>query len=158
MLSIPDMAILGAAALLLFGPEQLPRVMRKTGQVMREIQNTSQAFVREMERAADTYEPADASTATSAHETTPPSDMTAWEPTGEHDVAPGTADPAAGTAEPAVAEKLAEPRPAPGASSPTLVTAPDASAPEPHSVPETPTQRVSRPAELPPQGDHPTHV
>jgi Sec-independent protein translocase protein TatA len=53
MLSIPDMAILGAAALLLFGPEQLPRVLRKAGQVTREIQNTSQTFIREMERAAD---------------------------------------------------------------------------------------------------------
>lgn len=57
MLSIPDMAILGAAALLLFGPEQLPRVMRKAGVVMRDIQNTSQSFIREMERAADDYEP-----------------------------------------------------------------------------------------------------
>ena len=53
MLSIPDMALLGAAALLLFGPEQLPRVARKAGNVMREIQNTSQSFIREMERAAD---------------------------------------------------------------------------------------------------------
>jgi sec-independent protein translocase protein TatA len=53
MLSIPDMALLGAAALLLFGPEQLPRVARKAGGFMREIQNTSQSFIREMERAAD---------------------------------------------------------------------------------------------------------
>jgi sec-independent protein translocase protein TatA len=53
MLSIPDMALLGAAALLLFGPEQLPRVARKAGNVMREIQNTSSAFIRELERAAD---------------------------------------------------------------------------------------------------------
>jgi sec-independent protein translocase protein TatA len=53
MLSIPDMALLGAAALLLFGPEQLPRVARKAGNVMREIQNTSSSFIREMERAAD---------------------------------------------------------------------------------------------------------
>lgn len=56
MLSIPDMALLGAAALLLFGPEQLPRVARKAGNVMREIQNTSSAFIREMERAADLAE------------------------------------------------------------------------------------------------------
>ena len=56
MLSIPDMAILGAAALLLFGPEQLPRVMRKAGSVMRDIQNTSQSFIREMERAADEHD------------------------------------------------------------------------------------------------------
>ncbi|HZO95436.1 MAG TPA: twin-arginine translocase TatA/TatE family subunit [Candidatus Baltobacteraceae bacterium] len=67
MLSIPDMAILGAAALLFFGPEQLPRVMRKAGTVMREIQNTSQSFIREMERAADSHEPAGAHDAGSSY-------------------------------------------------------------------------------------------
>jgi sec-independent protein translocase protein TatA len=51
------MAILGALALMLFGPEQLPKVARKVGHVMRDVQNTSQQFVREMERAADDYEP-----------------------------------------------------------------------------------------------------
>ena len=56
MLSIPDMAMLGAAALLLFGPEQLPKVARKAGSVMRDIQNTSQSFIREMERAADDHD------------------------------------------------------------------------------------------------------
>lgn len=61
MLSIPDMAILGAAALLFFGPEQLPRVMRKAGMFMRDVQNTSQSFVREMERAADEHDAPDVS-------------------------------------------------------------------------------------------------
>ena len=59
MLSIPDMAILGAFALMFFGPEQLPRVARKAGQMIREVQNTSQSFVREMERAADEAEERD---------------------------------------------------------------------------------------------------
>jgi sec-independent protein translocase protein TatA len=53
MLSIPDMALLGAAALMFFGPEQLPKVARKVGLLVREVQNTSQSFIREMERAAD---------------------------------------------------------------------------------------------------------
>jgi sec-independent protein translocase protein TatA len=53
MLSIPDMAMLGAAALIFFGPEQLPKVARKVGLVVREVQNTSQSFIREMEAAAD---------------------------------------------------------------------------------------------------------
>jgi sec-independent protein translocase protein TatA len=53
MLSIPDMALLGAAALMFFGPEQLPKVARKVGLFVREVQNTSQSFIREMERAAD---------------------------------------------------------------------------------------------------------
>jgi sec-independent protein translocase protein TatA len=57
MLSAPDIAILGAVALLVFGPEQLPRVARKFGMIMRDVQNTSQQFIREMERAADEYEP-----------------------------------------------------------------------------------------------------
>lgn len=57
MLSVPDMAILGIAALLVFGEERLPKIVRQAGRVMREIQNTSQSFVREMERAADLNEP-----------------------------------------------------------------------------------------------------
>jgi Sec-independent protein translocase protein TatA len=47
------MAILGVLALLVFGEQKLPGIMRQAGRVMREVQNTSQAFVREMERAAD---------------------------------------------------------------------------------------------------------
>jgi Sec-independent protein translocase protein TatA len=50
------MAILGVGALLLFGPEQLPGIMKKAGRVMRDVQNTSQSFIREMEHAADDYE------------------------------------------------------------------------------------------------------
>ena len=55
MLSIPDMALLGAAALMFFGPEQLPKVARKVGLLVRDVQNTSQSFIREMERAGDDY-------------------------------------------------------------------------------------------------------
>lgn len=47
------MALLGAAALMFFGPEQLPKVARKVGILVRDVQNTSQSFIREMERAAD---------------------------------------------------------------------------------------------------------
>ena len=93
MLSIPDMAILGAAALLLFGPEQLPRVARKAGLVMRDIQNTSQSFIREMERAADAYEPPDV-------------------PKPAHSYDPVPYEPPAPELEAPVAEKLAEPSPA----------------------------------------------
>jgi Sec-independent protein translocase protein TatA len=57
MLSASDIAILGAVALLVFGPEQLPKVARKFGSVMRDVQNTSSQFIREMERAADEHEP-----------------------------------------------------------------------------------------------------
>ena len=57
MLSLPDMAILGVLALLVFGEQKLPGIMRQAGRVMREVQNTSQSFIREMERAADLDEP-----------------------------------------------------------------------------------------------------
>jgi TatA/E family protein of Tat protein translocase len=53
LLSPADMLIIGAAALLFFGPDQLPKVAKRAGQAMREVQNTSQAFIREMERAAE---------------------------------------------------------------------------------------------------------
>lgn len=57
VLSIPDMAILGVLALLVFGEKKLPGVMRQAGRMMRDVQNTSQSFLREMDRAADVTEP-----------------------------------------------------------------------------------------------------
>jgi sec-independent protein translocase protein TatB len=118
MLSIPDMALLGVAALLLFGPEQLPRVARKAGNVMRDLQNTSQSFIREMERAADLQ---DEAAVTKPPEVTPydpvpyeaqPYDV-ASDPMGAPD---GELHVEAEVPEsvPPVSEKLAEPRPAPG--------------------------------------------
>jgi Sec-independent protein translocase protein TatA len=56
VLSLPDMAILSVLALLVFGEQKLPGIMRQAGRVMREVQNTSQSFIREMERAADVSE------------------------------------------------------------------------------------------------------
>lgn len=57
VLSLPDMAILSVLALLVFGEQKLPGIMRQAGRMMREVQNTSQSFIREMERAADVNEP-----------------------------------------------------------------------------------------------------
>ncbi len=51
------MAILGVLALLVFGEKKLPGVMRQAGRIMRDVQNTSQSFLREMDRAADITEP-----------------------------------------------------------------------------------------------------
>jgi TatA/E family protein of Tat protein translocase len=56
MFSVPDILVLGVVGLLLFGPDRLPKVMRQAGRFMREVQNTSQSFVAEMERAADAHE------------------------------------------------------------------------------------------------------
>jgi len=158
MLSIPDMAMLGAAALLLFGPEQLPKVARKAGSVMRDIQNTSQSFIREMERAADLQDVA------TAKAEPPPYEPAAYDPapydaTPEDQDADGTvayepepydvtAHPATAAYEPpapdpeaparrsggGVAEKVAEPRPALEAAEPSV------------------------PAEAPPQTNHTAHL
>jgi len=56
MFSVPDILVVSVLALLLFGPERLPKVMRQAGRFMREVQNTSQSFIAEMERAADEHE------------------------------------------------------------------------------------------------------
>ena len=53
MLSPSDTAIVFLLALLLFGPEQLPKLARQLGEWMRHVQNTTHAFMREMERAAE---------------------------------------------------------------------------------------------------------
>ena len=68
MFSVPDIMVVSVLALLLFGPDQLPKIMRQTGRVMREIQNTSHSFIAEMERAAEI------SDAKSAGEICPPQD------------------------------------------------------------------------------------
>ena len=57
MFSVPDVLVVSILALLLFGPDRLPKVMRQAGRFIREIQNTSHAFVAEMERAADANDP-----------------------------------------------------------------------------------------------------
>ena len=46
------MATIFVIALLLFGPEQLPKVARQLGEAMRHMQNTTQSFMLEMDRAA----------------------------------------------------------------------------------------------------------
>jgi sec-independent protein translocase protein TatB len=57
MLSPSDSAIVFLLALLLFGPEQLPKLARQLGEAMRHVQNTTNAFMHEMERAAEVNEP-----------------------------------------------------------------------------------------------------
>jgi TatA/E family protein of Tat protein translocase len=57
MFSVPDILVVSILALLLFGPDRLPKIMRQAGRLMRDVQNTSHAFVAEMERAADAHEP-----------------------------------------------------------------------------------------------------
>jgi TatA/E family protein of Tat protein translocase len=58
MFSIPDILVVSILALLLFGPDRLPKVMRQAGRFMRDVQQTSNSFIAEMERAAEVQEPA----------------------------------------------------------------------------------------------------
>ncbi|HVR47065.1 MAG TPA: twin-arginine translocase TatA/TatE family subunit [Candidatus Binatia bacterium] len=53
MFSVPDILVVSVLALLLFGPDRLPKVMRQAGRFMREVQSTSHSFIVEMERAAE---------------------------------------------------------------------------------------------------------
>lgn len=57
MFSVPDILVVSVLALLLFGPDRLPKVMRQAGRFMRDVQSTSHAFIAEMERAAEASEP-----------------------------------------------------------------------------------------------------
>lgn len=52
MLSPIDLTLIGAFALLVFGPEQLPQIARRAGRAVRDVQAASGSFVREMEEAA----------------------------------------------------------------------------------------------------------
>lgn len=56
MLSPSDTLLILIVALLLFGPEQLPKIARQLGDAMRNMQNTTHSFMLEMERAAAAHE------------------------------------------------------------------------------------------------------
>jgi Sec-independent protein translocase protein TatA len=79
------MLVIGGAALLFFGPDQLPGVARKVGSAVRELQMTSQSFIREMERAAD-----EADMAKFARNT--PLDIEEIPPAEHADMTPATTD------------------------------------------------------------------
>jgi TatA/E family protein of Tat protein translocase len=52
MLSPSDTILIFVVALLLFGPEQVPKLARQLGEAMRHVQNTTSSFMSEMDRAA----------------------------------------------------------------------------------------------------------
>jgi len=153
------MAILGAAALLLFGPDQLPRVARKAGSVMRDIQNTSQSFIREMERAADIQD------AAVAKPEPPPFESAAYDPVPYH------------AADDVVEDHVVD-EPLPVESEPVPlargdVRAYEPPAPDPEAPPRTPSsvaEKLAEPrpaldriepsvaAQAPPQAEHPAHL
>ena len=147
MLSIPDMAVLGAAALLFFGPEQLPRVARRAGNVMREIQNTSASFIRELERAADVEDAKDAKPYEPAPYEPPPYDPP-YEPV-PYDAAP--------EAVPYDASQYEPPAPDPDAPGPSAAAPQSASQKFAEPRPALDLQ-TSATAEPPPETDHAPHL
>ncbi len=109
LLSPPDLLIIGAVALIAFGPDQLPKVARKAGQAIRDVQNTSQSFIREMERAADVADhvPYAPETSTDHEPVAPPYEYRSYaEPTPAPEPfnAPSMHDPVATTAHAGVDE------------------------------------------------------
>ena len=56
MLSPSDTILIFVVALLLFGPEQLPKIARQLGDAMRHVQSSTSAFMAEMDRAAAAHE------------------------------------------------------------------------------------------------------
>ncbi len=115
MFSVPDILVVSVLALLLFGPDRLPKLMRQAGRFMREVQNTSHGFISEMERAADIAE----------HPVPPPSPVTS--------PAPATPEPNRfGDSEPSDIVDYAEPLPDEPAVAEPPVT------PPPFPEPETP--------------------
>jgi len=75
MFSIPDILVVSILALLLFGPDRLPKVMRQAGRFMRDVQQTSNSFIAEMERAAEMQEAPLAREETEPGETPKPQDF-----------------------------------------------------------------------------------
>jgi len=125
---------------------------------MREIQNTSQSFIREMERAADIAD----ETAAKPYEPPPyepaPYDAPTYDPAAweETSTAPFPAvDPPAPEPDP-VGEQLAEPRPAPGLTAAASAgTMQDAALPI--DVDGLHPERLD-PAEPAPERDHAAHL
>ena len=60
MLSPSDTILIFVVALLLFGPEQLPKIARQLGDAMRHVQSTTNSFMAEMDRAAAAHDRATA--------------------------------------------------------------------------------------------------
>jgi len=149
------MAVLGGLALLIFGPDQLPKVARKAGGIMRDVQNTSQSFIREMERAADLSE-APKAAPPPVWEPSPPVAEVVAEPrsAGEAYVDPYASQPHSAF-DPAPPQSDVPERPEIAQTS--LFSGPEPSLQDDISHPSEP-EVVSQPAEATPQTDHTTHV
>ena len=69
---LPEMAVIGAVALLVFGPKRLPELGRTLGKTLKGFQSASKEFEREINKAM--AEPEVSSDAVKPAEELPPSD------------------------------------------------------------------------------------
>lgn len=69
---LPEMAVIGAVALLVFGPKRLPELGRTLGKTLRGFQSASKEFEREINKAM--AEPEVSEDAAMPAEELPPSD------------------------------------------------------------------------------------
>ena len=69
---LPEMAVIGAVALLVFGPKRLPELGRTLGKTLKGFQSASKEFEREINKAM--AEPEVSSDAPKSAEELPPSD------------------------------------------------------------------------------------
>ena len=69
---LPEMAVIGAVALLVFGPKRLPELGRTLGKTLKGFQSASKEFEREINKAM--AEPEESGDAAKTAEELPPSD------------------------------------------------------------------------------------
>ena len=69
---LPEMAVIGAVALLVFGPKRLPELGRTLGKTLKGFQSASKEFEREINKAM--AEPEVSSDSAKPAEELPPSD------------------------------------------------------------------------------------
>ena len=70
---LPEIAVIGAVALLVFGPKRLPELGRTLGKTLKGFQSASKEFEREINKAMAEPEQLTSSDA-EASSTTPPND------------------------------------------------------------------------------------
>jgi sec-independent protein translocase protein TatA len=115
-IGLPEMAVIAAIGLLVFGPKRLPELGRTLGRTLKGFQSASKEFEQEFRNAVDT-------------ETVSASSLGA-EPIAAEALAPAAAEPLAAAAEPLAAEPpVAAPATEPAAGSDAGQPEPSASSP-----------------------------
>ena len=72
---LPEMAVIGVIALLVFGPKKLPELGRSLGKTLKGFQAASSEFEQEFRKAVDSVElPAGQTDATNRQDATTPAD------------------------------------------------------------------------------------